>query len=170
MPNYIRPKIPCATVFLTANLAHRDHTLLADHFDLLHSIALSVLESRPVTIHQWVVLPNHMHCLWTLPSNDHDFSTRVASIKAQFTMTIRRAGFSPPQNLPIVASGRHAGLKPGLRANKQTRTGNLAAPILGTSHPRPKGLRRLLHILLAQPRETWPHRQPQYLALSHLIV
>ncbi|WP_432417983.1 REP-associated tyrosine transposase [Cognatishimia activa] len=119
MPNYIRPKIPGATVFLTVNLAHREQTLLTDHFDALSSITLSTLKSRPVTIHQWVVLPNHMHCLWTLPSNDHDFYTRVASIKAQFTMTIRRAGFSPPPNLPIVTSGRYAGLKPGLRVNKR---------------------------------------------------
>lgn len=32
-----------------------------------------------------VVLPDHLHCIWTLPPEDHDFSTRWRLIKTWFT-------------------------------------------------------------------------------------
>ena len=32
-----------------------------------------------------VVLPDHMHFLWKLPDDDHDFPTRIAQLKAGFT-------------------------------------------------------------------------------------
>ncbi len=34
-------------------------------------------------------------------------------------MGLRRAGFSPPMDLPVVRTGRYAGLKPGLRHDKR---------------------------------------------------
>lgn len=36
-------------------------------------------------IEAWVLLPDHMHCIWTLPENDSDFSKRWGLIKATFT-------------------------------------------------------------------------------------
>ncbi len=30
-------------------------------------------------------MPDHFHCLWTLPSNDHDFSVRLRLIKTYVT-------------------------------------------------------------------------------------
>jgi putative transposase len=35
-----------------------------------------------------VVLPDHLHCLWTLPPEDGDFSTRWRLIKARFARAI----------------------------------------------------------------------------------
>ena len=32
-----------------------------------------------------VILPDHLHTIWTLPSNDSDFSTRWKRVKAAFT-------------------------------------------------------------------------------------
>ena len=32
-----------------------------------------------------VILPDHLHCIWTLPEDDHDFSTRWRQIKAAFS-------------------------------------------------------------------------------------
>src|SRR5687768_17966415 len=29
----------------------------------------------------WVLLPDHLHCIWTLPEGDSDFSTRWMMIK-----------------------------------------------------------------------------------------
>jgi len=73
-----------------------------------------------------VILPDHLHAVWTLPPGDSGYSTRWGAIKARFTMHLRRAarrpGFSPappPEEFPRVRSGRYAGLKPGLRADKR---------------------------------------------------
>jgi putative transposase len=35
-------------------------------------------------------LPDHLHCIWTLPSGDADFSTRCHDIKARFAAQISR--------------------------------------------------------------------------------
>jgi putative transposase len=41
-------------------------------------------KSARFTIDAWVVLPDHLHCVWTLPSGDDDFSTRWRLIKTIF--------------------------------------------------------------------------------------
>lgn len=119
MSVYIRPRIPGAQVFLTVNLAVRGGDLLVREIALLREAVRVARASRPFKIHAWVVMPDHMHCVWELPKGETDYSTRVAAIKAGFVMRLRRAGFSPPIDLPVVASGRYAGLKPGLRQGKR---------------------------------------------------
>ena len=37
--------------------------------------------SRPFTVDAWVLMPDHLHAVWTLPPNDTDFSVRWAQIK-----------------------------------------------------------------------------------------
>lgn len=119
MPNYIRPKTSGATVFCTVVLAHRGTTLLVDHIDVLRRAVLETKQKRPFQIDAWVVLPDHMHFVWTLPEGDSAYAIRISAIKARFTMSLRRAGFSPPRDLPIVRSGRYVGLKPDLRKSKR---------------------------------------------------
>ncbi len=48
------------------------------------------LARRPLHIDAWVVLPDHMHCQWTFPEGDADFSGRMREIKAGFTRRIAR--------------------------------------------------------------------------------
>lgn len=36
----------------------------------------------------WVVLPEHMHAIWTLPEGDDDFSSRWKLIKTHFSKSI----------------------------------------------------------------------------------
>nr|WP_321249723.1 transposase [uncultured Ruegeria sp.] len=81
---------------------------------------------RPFRCDAFVVLPDHLHAVWTLLPADVDYSTRWGAIKARFTMCVNKAscrpGFSPapvPRELPVVTSGRYAGLKPGIRADKR---------------------------------------------------
>jgi len=38
----------------------------------------------PFHIDTWVVLPDHLHCVWTLPEGDLDFSMRWQAIKTAF--------------------------------------------------------------------------------------
>jgi putative transposase len=44
-----------------------------------------VRQNRPFTIDAWVLLPEHLHCVWTLPPNDTDYSTRWNLIKSRFS-------------------------------------------------------------------------------------
>lgn len=133
MSDYIRPRVPGATVFFTVGLAERKSSLLVDHVEILRGAVRRTRSERPFQIDAWVVLPDHLHAVWTLPEGDFDFSTRWSAIKARFTRDLRtlesncrRPGFSParpaleiPTELPVVKSGRFAGLKPGLRRNKR---------------------------------------------------
>ena len=115
MSTYRGPKVSGATVFFTVALAERGSTLLVDEVARLREAARGTKAERPFGIDAWVVLPDHLHAVWTLPAGDGDHSTRWGAIKARFTMAVRRAGVTPPDRLPVVASGRYAGVNPGLR-------------------------------------------------------
>ncbi|GHC62152.1 REP-associated tyrosine transposase [Neogemmobacter tilapiae] len=85
MPHYIRPRIPGACIFFTVNLATRgDNTLVREIATLRRAVA-EVRADRPFRIDAWVILPDHMHAVWTLPEGDADYSTRWKDIKARFT-------------------------------------------------------------------------------------
>ncbi|MBN8632568.1 MAG: transposase [Rhodobacterales bacterium] len=126
MSRYIRPKVPGACVFFTVNLVDRGAETLVRHVQVLRQAVAVTRAKRPFVIDAWVVLPDHMHCVWTLPEGDSDYSVRMAAIKAQFTSGLRRSGFRPTplqRNGHGVNGGRQrVGLKPDLRGD--VRRGN----------------------------------------------
>jgi putative transposase len=73
MPDYRRNRIPGATYFFTVNLLDRRSDLLATQIDALRQAVRITRGRSPFHIDVWVVLPDHMHCLWTLPEGDCDF-------------------------------------------------------------------------------------------------
>ena len=119
MSQYIRPKIPGARVFFTVNLVDRGADTLVRHVDLLRQAVAVTKAKRPFRIDAWVVLPDHMHCVWTLPEGDADFSGRMGEIKGQFTRALRRSGPAPTptaQNPYGARGGRvRVGAGPDLR-------------------------------------------------------
>ena len=88
MSNYRRNYIPGGTWFFTVNLQNRQSDLLIRHIDPLRAAIKTVKRTKPFTINAWVVLPEHMHCIWTLPENDDDYSGRWREIKKNFTRAI----------------------------------------------------------------------------------
>ncbi len=111
MPKYIRPKVKGATVFFTVALARRGDNLLVREVDRLHEAVHLTQVERPFGIDAWVVLPDHLHAIWTLPKGDRAFSVRWGAIKARFSMSMRKAGFTPPP-----PTGRaNGGVNPALR-------------------------------------------------------
>ncbi|OOE56927.1 transposase [Salinivibrio sp. ML323] len=78
------------TYFFTVNLHDREMRLLTEHIRLLRSAVATVKASRPFQIDAWVVLPDHLHAIWTLPDNDSDYSTRWREIKKLFTKSVSR--------------------------------------------------------------------------------
>ena len=73
MSRYLRPSISGASVFFTVGLSRRGGTLLVDQVDLLRSAVHETKVERPFMIDAWVVLPDHLHAVWTLPEGDMDY-------------------------------------------------------------------------------------------------
>ena len=90
MPDYRRNRVPRGTYFFTINLRDRRSDLLVVEIAALRDAVRTELARRPFHIDAWVVLPDHMHCQWTLPEGDADFSGRMREIKAGFTRRIAR--------------------------------------------------------------------------------
>ena len=88
MPNYRRYRVTGGCYFFTVNLLNRKNTLLVDHIDLLRKSVRECKQNHPFHINAWVVLPEHMHCIWTLPEGDHDYSNRWKIIKMEFSKGI----------------------------------------------------------------------------------
>jgi putative transposase len=89
MPNYRRAWHPGGTYFFTVNCLERvGNDLLTRRIELLREIVSRVRRARPFTIHGWVVLPDHIHCVILLPPNDHDFAVRWRLIKADFAKSL----------------------------------------------------------------------------------
>ena len=93
MPNYIRPKITGGTWFFTVNLHNRNNTLLTDHIDKLRAATQKTKRNFPFRIDAFVVLPDHIHAIWTLPDDDHDFSLRWRLIKNHFSKNMPKTEF-----------------------------------------------------------------------------
>ncbi len=79
-----------ATFFFTVVSYRRQTFLCHDAMRLaLRQAILSVRRTRPFTIDAWVLLPDHMHCIWTLPAGDGDFSQRWKVIKKSVAASCR---------------------------------------------------------------------------------
>jgi putative transposase len=88
MPDYRRFRVPGGTYFFTVNLLERRLDTLVRHIDVLREAVRLTKRERPFHIDAWVVLPDHMHCVWTLPPGDDDFSNRWKAIKIRFVQKI----------------------------------------------------------------------------------
>jgi len=73
MPNYRRNRVPGGTYFFTVSLLDRRSDLLVAQIDALRAAVRQACARAPFHIDVWVVLPDHLHCLWTLPDGDADF-------------------------------------------------------------------------------------------------
>ncbi|EIV5416736.1 REP-associated tyrosine transposase [Klebsiella aerogenes] len=88
MSNYRRSYIPGGCWFFTVNLQNRHSDLLTRRIDHLRAAIACAKRKRPFQINSWVVLPEHMHCIWTLPEGDSDYSGRWREIKKSFTRAL----------------------------------------------------------------------------------
>ncbi|MCE5232471.1 MAG: transposase [Mizugakiibacter sp.] len=88
MPRYVRAFIPGGTFFFTVALLERRRRLLTEHIDLLRQALADVRRARPFRLDAIAVMPDHLHCIWTLPPDGADFSSRWHAIKAGFSRGI----------------------------------------------------------------------------------
>ena len=97
MSNYRRHYVPGGTWFFTVNLQNRRSDLLTRHIDTLRASTQCVKRRKPFLINAWVILAEHMHCIWTLPENDTDYSGRWRDIKKTYTRMLGMSGIWQPR-------------------------------------------------------------------------
>src|ERR1700719_4989179 len=85
MTDYRRNFLAGGTFFFTVNLPERHLQLLTDHVDELRTAFRETRRHHPFTIDAMVVLPDHLHVVWTLPEGDANFATRWRLIKSAFS-------------------------------------------------------------------------------------
>ncbi len=90
--------------FVTLTLAQPDATTLVDEIDHLQAAVRMVRELWPFELDAWVVLPDHLHAVLTLPFRDDDLAIRLSTIKARFAALASRRAMTPSQ---IAAGGAH---------------------------------------------------------------
>jgi putative transposase len=90
MPNYRRARIPGASYFFTLALADRNSSLLTDRIDDLRCAYAETVRVEPVFCDAMVILPDHLHAVWTLQPGDAGFSERWRKIKHRFSRKVGR--------------------------------------------------------------------------------
>lgn len=85
---YRRTLVCGATYFFTINLQNRKNTLLTEHIHCLRSAFRKVQQKYPFFVDAIVILPDHLHMIMTLPTEDLSYSIRLSLIKANFSRQI----------------------------------------------------------------------------------
>ena len=89
MSNYRRSKTPGGTYFFTVVTYNRHKILCKPQSRMaLRNAIEEVRDLLPFHIDAWVLLPDHLHCIWTLPEGDADFSKRWGMIKSKYTKNV----------------------------------------------------------------------------------
>jgi REP element-mobilizing transposase RayT len=135
MTTYRRNFISGGCFFFTVNLADLRLRLLTEHIDELRAAFRHTRQAHPFAIEAMVVLPDHLHAVWTMPEGDTDFATRWRLIKTDFS-----------RRLPVgerISRSRAAKGEPRY----------LAASLLGAHHSRRERPRASHRLHPHQPRQ-----------------
>ena len=98
MADYRRWYVPGGTFFFTVVTLYRRPLFRHDDARLLlGNVMRSIRDEMAYTTVACVLLHDHLHCIWTLPEGDDDYSTRWKRIKSDFTREwLRRGGEESP--------------------------------------------------------------------------
>ncbi|WP_074547802.1 transposase [Dyella sp. AtDHG13] len=94
MVNYRRTLVMGGTYFFTVVLRNRRADTLVSHVDMLRDALRQTRLRRPFHIDAFVVLPEHLHAIWTLPADDADYSGRWRMCKSLFVRHLPRRGWA----------------------------------------------------------------------------
>lgn len=87
MSHYRRANTTGGTYFFTV-VTYLRQKILTDEYirQALQKAITETQEKHPFTIDAWILLPDHLHCLWTLPKDDANFSKRWGIIKRKVSL------------------------------------------------------------------------------------
>ena len=89
MPNYRRDYSGLCWFFTVVTRDRRPLFNDPETLDLLRNSIIRCRARYPFKMDAWVALPDHIHCVWSLPGNDRDYSRRWSVIKRLFTQGYR---------------------------------------------------------------------------------
>ena len=135
--HYRRNQLPGGTYFFTVTLADRQSHALTENIEPLRAAFQRVMTTHPFEIVAMVALPEHLHTIWALPSDDADYAGRWRAIKSGFTRDLIRAGIE-------------------FDAQRQRRIQPVATAILGTHSARRQRLGAACGLHSLQPGQTRP--------------
>ena len=92
MTAYRRNFVQGGCFFFTVNLAEPKLALLMDHVELLRGALRETRQRHPFAIDAIMVLPDHLHTVWTLREGDADFAMRWQLIRSTFSRGTRPIG------------------------------------------------------------------------------
>jgi putative transposase len=96
MPNYRREYF--GTKWFFTLVSHKRAAVFSREAarDCLRMAIEDCRKGHPFVVDAWVLLPDHIHCIWTLDPTDSDFSLRWAVIKRRFTQKFRELSYREP--------------------------------------------------------------------------
>jgi putative transposase len=102
LPRYLRAKGPGNQYFFTV-VTHRRRPILTlpESRAALRQAVITSRKGAPFGIDAWVLLPDHLHCVWTLPEGDKDYPRRWNVIKTTFSRLMKGLLHDEP---PVTAS------------------------------------------------------------------
>ena len=103
MPDYRRAYVPGGTYFFTVALADRRSDLLVFGIDRLRRVLAETRAEHGFRVEAMVVLPDHLHVVWTMPPGDAGFPLIWNKIKGRFS---RRLPVTTPGTAPRSTSKR----------------------------------------------------------------
>ena len=91
MSHYRRSLVAGGTYFFTIALVDRQSGLLINEIDKLRTAYKKVINKWPFETVAICILPEHLHAIWTLPTNDSDYATRWQHFKRWFSLELPAA-------------------------------------------------------------------------------
>lgn len=94
MPEYCRVWFPGGTFFFTLVTNQRRKTFLEESARqiLREAFLYGMKKAGPFRVDALCLLPEHFHCIWTLPEDSSDYATRWKIINARFSRRYLQAG------------------------------------------------------------------------------
>lgn len=91
MPNYRRAREGTTFFFTVVTHGRQPILCLDESRTVLEEVIKETRAKMRFGIDAWVLMPDHLHCIWTLPAGDSDYSKRWGLIKAAYTKRIGKA-------------------------------------------------------------------------------
>lgn len=98
MVNYRRNLVAGGTYFFTVTLHDRRTRTLVDHVSALRNAVRATRQAQPFSLDAAVILPEHLHMIWTLPPDDADYAGRWRAIKSLFTRAMVKTNVTMARN------------------------------------------------------------------------